>query len=707
MNCCLHYFTKKSYSILLLICLFFSYEANSQMTDEQVFQLIKNGSESQLVSENSRMMQEGFLYHAEMLADKLLTMKNQSSNYNYRKGYLMLEIRKDYEGAIPYFEKAILDTDPNFDAYGVGEKSAPVDAFFHLGTCHHLNENIDKAVEYYTKFIASSKPKSELIPEAKLRLIQCTNAKEAIANPVNVTLKNVGGNVNSKFPEYSPVISLDGGSLYFTSRRPWQDGSTETFRDPSINQYPEDVYVSYMDFDSSWIDPTRLDFCLPKRNEATIAVSTDERRIYLYEDSTGAGDIYYSDFYSDKFNDIVKLDDDKINTKYWETHCMVSPDRSRLFFTSDRPGGLGGRDIYMCYRNADSTWSNPVNLGPKINTPYDEDAPFVSVDNKMLYFGSNGAKSIGGFDILVSDLLDNGTWSESRNIGYPFNSTNDDLFYTTTIDGLRGFLTSFRKDGYGEKDIYEIQNDFLGIKLLAVFKGVIKTLDGSPLPEDFAINIKLTCQDCETADKNRTIFPRLRDGMFMTGLKPCKTYKIAYFNASDNKTMYEESFTTECDRVYQEVYRELILDVPNRKIIVPEPVIELDPVIATTFKNLEFMHYFDYNKNKLFVDKGKLKDFVNEVEAQLKEGRSAITINVYSSASHVPTKTYETNENLTKIRAENMKYDLITHFENNPEFKGKVNVVIVTAIVDGPDYVKDSRNQKKYRPYQFVGLKTE
>lgn len=703
----LNYCTKKSQFFILLLLSIFPFAANSQMTDEQVFQLMQNGSEQMLVSENSRMMQEGFLYHAEMLADKLLTMKSQSSNYNYRKGYLMLEIRKDYEGAIPYFEKAILNTDPNFDAYGVGEKSAPTDAFFHLGTCHHLNEDLDKAVEYYTKFIASSKPKSELIPEAKLRLIQCANAKAAIANPVNVLLKNVGSNVNTKFPEYSPVISLDGASLYFTSRRPWEDNSTEIFRDPSINQYPEDVYVSYMDFDSTWTEPMRLDFCAPKRNEATIAVSSDERRIYLYEDSTGAGDIYYSDFYSDKFNEIEKLDNANINSKYWETHCMVSPDRSRMFFASDRPGGLGGRDIYMCYRNADTTWSNPVNLGPKINTANDEDAPFVSVDNKMLYFGSNGEKSIGGFDIMVSDLLDNGTWSESRNIGYPFNSTNDDLFYTTTIDGLRGFMTSFRKKGYGEKDIYEIQNDFLGVKLLAVFKGLIKTLDGSPLPEDFAINIKLTCEDCEAADKNRTIFPRLRDGMFMTGLKPCKTYKIAYFNASDNKTMYEESFTTDCDKVYQEIYRELILDVPNRKIVIPEPVVELEPVIAATFKNLEFMHYFDYNKNKLYTDKGKLKDFVKEVEAQLKEGRQAITINVYSSASQVPTKTYETNENLTKIRAENMKYDLITHFENNPEFKGKVNVVIVTAIVDGPDYVKDSRNQKKYRPYQFVGLKTE
>lgn len=693
----------------LILLLLFPIISFSQLTDEQVFKLLNEGSEQELVSENSRMMQEGMLYHAEMLADKLLTFKPESANYNYRKGFLTLEIRTDYMAAIPYFEKAILNTDPNYDSYGVSEKSAPTDAFFHLATCHHLNEDIDKAKTFYAKFIETSKPKSELIPVAKLRLIQCDLAKEAMANPVNVYLKNVGNVVNNEFPDYAPVISLDGTSLYYTSRRPWQDGKTEAFRDPAINQYPEDVYVSYMNVvDSSWMEPIRLDFCLPKRNEATIAVSTDERRIYLYEDSTGSGDIYYTDFYASKFNDITMVKDKDINTKFWETHCMVSHDRSRMFFASDRPGGYGGRDIYMSRRKADSTWSNPVNLGPKVNTSNDEDAPFVSVDNKMLYFSSNGEKSIGGFDILVCDLLEDGNWSESRNLGYPFNSTNDDIFYTTTIDGLRGYMTSFRKDGHGEKDIYEIHNDFLGVKNLAVFKGVIKTVDESPLPEDFAINIKLTCEDCDEFEKNRTIFPRLRDGMFMTGLKPCKTYKIAYFNASDNSTMYEESFTTKCDQAYQEVYRELLLDVPNRKLIFPEDTVkDIEPVLVTSYKNLEFIHYFDYNKNKLFTDKGKLKDFVKEVEQQLKEGRPSITINVFSSASHVPTKTYETNEKLTQIRAENMKYDLITYFENKPEYKGKVNVVIVSAIVDGPEYVKDFKNQKKYKPYQFVGLKTE
>ena len=171
--------------------------------------------------------------------------------------------------------------------------------------------------------------------------------------------------------------------------------------------------------------------------------------------------------------------------------------------------------------------------------------------------------------------------------------------------------------------------------------------------------------------------------------------------------MGNESFTTLCDTAYQEIYKELLLDVDKKMIIFPEDTLELDTVAVSSFNNLEFMHYFAYNKNKLNVKRGKLKQFVKDVEEQLNGGREEITINVYSSASHVPTKTYDTNEKLTKLRAENMKYDLIQHFENDEKYKGRVNVVIVTAIVQGPDYTGDYRDKEKYFPYQYVGLKTE
>ncbi|MEN9997219.1 MAG: hypothetical protein RI922_209 [Bacteroidota bacterium] len=552
--------------LIIFFALLASFTSFSQLTDDQVKELIQNSDEDKLLSENSRMMAEGSFFQAEMIADKLLTYQPESPNYNYRKGFLALEIRKDYQTAIPFLTKAIKDTKPHYDAFSAKEQSAPADAFYHLGNAYQLSGNMEKAIEYYNLFLTNSSGKSETIRLAKLKIAQCENAKKAIAAPINVALKNLGKAINTNYPDYSPVISLDGSALYFTSRRPWENNSTENFRDPAINQYPEDVYVSYMDYDSSWTEAMKLDFCLPKRNEATIAVSSDERRVYLYEDSTGSGDIYYSDFYAAKFNDIKALNITGLNTEFWETHCMMSHDGSRLFFSSDRPGGFGGRDLYVIKKTGDTTWSEPINLGDKINTAFDEDAPFVSVDNKMLYFSSNGEKSIGGFDILTADLLDNGTWSESRNLGYPFNSTNDDIYYTTTIDGLRGYLTSFRGDGFGEKDIYEVNNDFLGVKSLAVLKGLIRNYDNSPLPEDFPVAMTLKCKDCTDEATTRTIYPRLKDGVFITNLQPCKTYVLAYVNANDKVNMYEEEFKTECTEHYQEITKEVILNAKKETI---------------------------------------------------------------------------------------------------------------------------------------------
>jgi tetratricopeptide (TPR) repeat protein len=690
-----------------LFVLIFPLFLGAQVTDAEVLNIIQNESEQMIVSENSRLMQDDFLYHAEMLADKLLTLNPESSNYNYRKGYVLLNLKKDYEAAIPFFEKAILSTDQNFDAYSAKEKSAPIDAFFHLATCYHLNIEIDKATALYSKFIAESRPQSTLIKASKLRLIQCDNAKSAIANPVDVNLLNLGDKINTSNSEYAPVISLDGTSLYFTSRKPWENGESDAFKNIRTNQLPDDVYTSFIEENSTWSTPTRLDFCSAELNEATVSVSTDERRLYVYQDNTGNGDIYYSDFYASKFNDIKILEDQNVNTENWETHLFVNKDRTKMFFSSDRPGGFGGKDIYYCTKESGDSWSTPVNLGPSINSVNDEDSPFLSIDNKRLYFSSNGEKSIGGFDILTSEFDENNTWSDAKNLGYPFNSTNDDIFYTTTIDGLRGFMTSSRKDGFGDMDIYEIQNDFLGVKSLAVFKGNITTSDKSPIPDDFVVAIKLTCKDCDEEDKNTTIYPRLRDGLFLTGLKSCKTYIVSYFNATDNVSMYDETFATECDKDYQEITRNFILDVANKTLKLIEKEKEITPVVVSTYKNLEFMHYFDYNKNKIDIQKGDLKNFIKEIESQLKEGRTQITVKVYSSASQVPTKAFASNQQLAEIRAENLKYDVLNYFESKPEYKGKVNAVIVTAIVDGPEYVKDKDNKKKYSPYQFVGLKTE
>ncbi|MBP6089825.1 MAG: OmpA family protein [Crocinitomicaceae bacterium] len=551
-------------TILLSVNLLFS-----QKTDEQVTEFTKTANELELVTESSRLIDEGYLYQAEIVVNALLNLKPDNANYNYRKGFLLLESRKDSKTALPFLLKAVSNNKKKYDAYSTKEISAPFDAFFHLGHCYHLAGDIENAEINYKLFLDKSFAKSSLVPFAKLNLKQCEVAKNLMSKPINVSLKNIGSSVNNEYPDYSPVISLDGSALYFTSRRPWEDKKSEAFKDVSNNFYPEDVYVSYMDFDSSWTEATKLDFCRADRNEATIAVSSDERKIYLYEDTTGNGDVYYSDFYGQKFNEIKKLENTELNSDAWETHCYLSLDKTKMYFVSDRPGGFGGRDIYVTRKNEDNSWGKAENLGANINTAADEDAPFLSVDGKQLFYSSNGDKSMGGFDVMVCEIESDGNWGMSKNVGYPFNSTNDDIFYTTTIDGLRGYMTSFRNDGFGEKDIYEIKNDYLGVRSLIVLKGNVVMSDGSALPENFPVSIALKCKNCDVKT-TRQIYARLRDGFFMSDLQPGKEYELSYSNPDEDKKLYAESFIAPTEN-NSEIVKKVILDV-KKKNITPQKI---------------------------------------------------------------------------------------------------------------------------------------
>lgn len=140
------------------------------MTEQEVRQMVNQADEQQLVFESSRMIQENYLYHAEIVVDKLLSIDPQSPNYNYRKGFVLLESRRDFEAAMKHFLIAITDTDKNYDAYSAREKSAPIDAYYHLARCYHMDEQLDEAKKYFEMFIANSNKKSELVPKSEINV---------------------------------------------------------------------------------------------------------------------------------------------------------------------------------------------------------------------------------------------------------------------------------------------------------------------------------------------------------------------------------------------------------------------------------------------------------------------------------------------------------------------------------------------------------
>lgn len=543
---------------LLLLLFVVPFVASAQLlTDAEIQALAQNGTEDELVLRSSEMIQNNYLYHAGILVDRLLEIKPQSANYNYRKGFIVLTADADYMNAIGYFQKSVVSVKKNYDAYRVGEQGAPYDAYYYLAKCYHLDEKLDDAENYYTLFLENSSKKSRLVALSELGLQQLEIARREMASPRSAIVKNVGKAVNGPEADYAPVVSLDGNSLYFTSRRQWEGTPKEKFRDPMLYDLPEDIFVSYADFDGQWTEPVRLEFCVDSLNEATIGVSADERRIFVYEDRSGGGDIYFSDILENgRFDEMQKLRYTELNSDYWETHCTMTPDGQHLYFASDRPGGYGGRDIYRLTRLPNGEWSKAQNMGPEINTPYDEDSPFIAVNNKTLYYASNGPESMGGFDVFVTFRDEDNNWSTPANMGFPINSTGDDIYYTTTVDGLRGYLSSFRKNGFGEKDIYEVQNDYLGNRPISTLLGQFVMLDGSPLPND--LDVKVVCTNCEL-EADKMFHPRIKsEGRFFAPLKRCKDYQLEFYRGGD--LLNSETFVTACSNENEEIRKVHYLD---------------------------------------------------------------------------------------------------------------------------------------------------
>lgn len=305
-----------------------------------------------------------------------------------------------------------------------------------------------KARPLVERALAQAKPSDPMYPRLQMTLQQLKNAEKYMAEPLKIEIRNLGAQINSPYPDFAPVISADESILYFTSRRP---GSTGGKVAPD-GLYFEDIYVSE-NKNGQWTPARNVGAPLNSpTHDACIALSADGQTLFLFNSENG-GDIFQSRLKGTRWLPPKNLGS-PINSKYWEPSVCLSADERTLFFVSDRPGGMGGRDIYMCRRLPNGKWSNPINLGPPVNTPYDEDGPFFHPDGKTLFYSSNGPNSIGGFDIFRTELRPDSTWAPPVNLGYPINTPGDDIYFVLSASGLHGYYASERDDSYGEKDLY-------------------------------------------------------------------------------------------------------------------------------------------------------------------------------------------------------------------------------------------------------------
>lgn len=374
----------------------------------------------------------------------------------------------------------------------VYEKNKKVeDIEYDLARALHYNYKFDEALAYIEKCLLNKRSSPEVKTKAQQLKKYCENAKLFYTNPTNATVVNSGNILNTEDKEYVPVISADETVMIFTYEgKESMGGLQNAFLQPDpYGKYFEDVFLSYKE-NNQWTKPRPIKTINTNGYDAAIALSPDGQTLFTYkDDGDDHGDIYVSKLVDTVWTAPQKLKGE-VNSYSWEGSCSMTADGRYLYFSSERGGGYGGRDIYRATLLPDSTWGNVINLGDSINTNLDDDAPFIHPDGITLFYSSKGKNSMGDYDVFQAKLnLIDSTYGNVVNLGYPINTPDGDRYYVLSANGETGYYSSGKKGGVGLQDIYTVSPGYVGKKpSVMLVKGKI-TADSNYVNADIVVEI--------------------------------------------------------------------------------------------------------------------------------------------------------------------------------------------------------------------------
>ena len=454
------------------------------------------------------------------------------------------QLNDQYKG-LPYLESAFARKD--------GSK-IPEDIHYYLGQMYHRDIQVEKAISHYEKYKKSlNAADKKSMDDVNRQLQVCKNALFLLSENKGIVIKSFE-NINSSFTEYNPLVTADESMLAFTAVR------------EERGKIVEKIFTAERQ-GKSWAEPKEL-AVNTKYNVGTAGISADGQEMLIFVGGeNNSGSIYSIKRDGKSWTSPVSISE-RINSRHMETTASITPDGKTIYFASNRPDGLGGMDIYQAEKQADGSWGKPENLGPSINTPYDEDAPFIHPDSKTLFFTSNGHNTMGGNDIFKSYKV-SGKWRSPDNLGYPINTPTDDNYFTLTANGKMGYFSSERKGGKGGQDIYffEMPEGESNIPLTMIKGRILAGEDPTAVPTQIKV------VDVDANQKIDYVYnPDKETGNYLIILSPGRNYDLII--ESEGYLPYTVNVNIPNQTYFYELYQEIHLKpIKQFDVIVGQEVI--------------------------------------------------------------------------------------------------------------------------------------
>ena len=673
--------------------------------------------------------------------ERLLEVYPLNANYHYKMGMCLLKTKRKQE-ALEHLEIATGKNEfsKNYDPDDASEEVAPVEALKYLAIAQHISNQPENAME--TLELLKTKVKAGHITLQDVPRLEemCQEAALQIKSPKKHAIKKLDGDMNSEYRDFNGVSPKDLSAIYFTSNRERADvnRSNARFVDPNTMEYEDDVYMCFKGANNTF-GPAELLNITDDGGDRVMAISADGHTIYLAHGPIGNSEFKMSKLVGESWTTPVALGGN-INSKDQEWDMTISADGKTIYFSSDRAGSLGGFDIWKSVLDKNGEWGPAENLGDLVNTQYNEISPSLSHGGKLLYFSSEGHNTMGGYDIFYARLEKKTGAGNAVNVGYPLSTCDDDYYFQSVPLSRKGYYTSSKIGGKGLQDIYEVLIERDPNEIPVILKGTVQLLAGGKFPDGLKLLASATTEDLKVEEA-------LSASNFEMKLPPCADYNVSVMQ--ENVAIYQFNVEAVCDESIMNVEREFYIypvtkvaeeltvmngkkDKPKKDK--PDPVVtkpkksEIDPnetaqerkdnvkvknvkpVVTKpegpTKKITPTRFYFSYGLFRVKMEDTDL--FVEELK-EIMDTRGITDIDVYASASKVPRSNKQSNEELSRLRAQEALENIAKQlgkmgYEEGVHYRFR----LVRSEVNGKEFENDAReNREEYEKYQYVQLSAE